>query len=337
MAFVPLFCDSFDHYQTSDLSSKYTFPGAQSSIIQGSARTGTQSLYLGGTSGPGKAIGPQTAVIAGHAYLPPSLAGRIFIFYNTDTGEEEVDVNVAADGSIFFTGGNTHIPLGDPSAPGLLQAGIYCYLEYALAWIGGIVNLYARVNGQLVITVLNLPPGDGYINEIILSGPGGSAGAIHDDLYVGYSTTPATITDDFQGPVRIYPLIPIANETPLQWTPLSGTNFSEVNQIPPPGDAAYVADGTVGDVDQYQLDFISGHGPSGSYTIKFGQTVIDAKLDASGARLIAPDIGGNVGNSVALSTAYSMYEQTYSLNPVTGLPFAPADFTTTFLGPKVTG
>jgi len=339
MAFQLIFLDSFDHYATGNLAMKWTAPGTQSNIQASSARTGTQCLELSGPNGPQKAIGVQTNVIAGHAYLAPSLSGRIFIFYNTGTGDEIIGSEINGDGSISMYSTNSHITIGT-TAPGLVSIGAYVYLEYAIAWTPTTTTIWLRVNGLAIAPFNPFVGGVGpaqHCDLVVLSGVGAGGGSIHDDVYMGISTTPNTIQNDFLGPVRIYPYIPAENKTPLQWTPLAGTNFSEVNQVPPPGDTAYVADGTVGDIDQYRMAAISGQGPTGSFTIPCGQTVLCAKLDAAGSRIIAPDIGGHVGNDHALGSDYLMYTDPYLINPVTGVPFVQGDFNTTFFGQKVTG
>jgi hypothetical protein len=338
MAFVPIFCDSFDHY--SNLALKWTNVGPQALIQNSQARTGTSCLVMNGPNGPSKSVGELTNWICGHAYLPPFLGQKVMIFYNTNTGDEVIGGIINGDGSFSLYGSNAGIIIAT-TIGGLISAGSYVYIEYGIVASQTQFTFWVRLNGQAVAPfnpfILTGNFNVHSMNLLIPTGPGGLGGGIHDDLIFGTSTTPSVIQNDFQGAVRIYPLLATANKTPQLWTPLAPPAFSQINQIPPPGDSAYISDGTPGDSSLFQLDFISGQGPVGAYSIQFGQTVMDAKLDSAGSRLIAPNIGGNVGTPVALGSNYGMSTQCYVLNPVTGLPFAPSDFTTTFLGPQVTG
>ena len=338
MAFHLIFLDSFDHYD--NLALKWTSVPANTSInTSGAARTGIGCLYCGTPGGPQKAVGTLTNWICGHAFYPTVLYGRIMIFYDTAVGEEFLDASINADGSVSLVSSNSHIQIGQ-SAPGLISQNEWVYFEYAVAFfvVLGVryVNIYFRINGQLAITIENLAsPVDASIDLVQPSGAFNDQGGFHDDFYIGYSDNPANIQNDFQGAVRIYPWVPSDNESPLQWTPLANANWQETSQIPEPGDAAYVSNAPVGNVDQYKMSPVGG-GPVGFFTVPFGQTVIDARLDAAGSASVAPDIGGNIGSSVALSTSYLMGTQPYDVNPATGLPWSGADFATTFMGPKQT-
>ena len=243
------------------------------------------------------------------------------------------------DGSISF---QSNIGLGNvvwaTSPHGLIVPGLYNYIEVAAVIAAGTIEAWLRVNGLIVLHAVFVNPAIfGHYNQFVLSGNGGANDTYHDDIYFGSSSDPANIVNDLQGAVRIYPYIPSANNMPVDWTPLASTNYVEASQIPPT-DAAYNSGPTVGLVDQYEMQPISGHGPSGAFSIPFFQAVMSAQLSTAGSALIAPDIAGNVGNSVALTTDFHMYTQSYTDNPVTGSPLTPTDLTTTtFMGPKVTG
>jgi hypothetical protein len=335
MAFHLLFLDSFDHYDS--LSLKWTSVPANTSInLTGDAsRTGIGCLYCGTPGGPQKALGVQTNFIFGGAFYAPVLSGRFLIFYSVAIGDEVLDLTLNVDGSVSMVVTGSHTPIAN-SGPGLVSANEYVYYEVAGNLKGGPgTQFFLKINGALVISV-TIDYVYGQIDLLQPSGLFNDQGGFWDDLYIGYSDTPDNIVADMQGALRIYPYIPAANESPLNWTPLANTNWQETSQIPEPLDAAYVSSSGAGDIDQYELQPVSGEGPIGSFSIPFGQTVICAKLDSAGSGSVAPDIGGHVGASSALTTNYEMSTQPYLLNPVTGLPFQPSDFTSTFLGPKRT-
>jgi hypothetical protein len=146
------------------------------------------------------------------------------------------------------------------------------------------------------------------------------------------------VNNDFLGAVQIFAILPDANETPLQFTPLAGTNFSEVNQAPPPGDAAYVFQGTNGDIDQYHYTIT---GPSEAYEISFVQHSLCCKLDGPGSHTIGSRVNSTTNNTPQIGTNAVGNDYEYALfvwdtNPNTSAAFQPADFATTFFGPVIT-
>lgn len=353
MAFHTLFLDSFDHYSSAELDEKWSTGSGPGTSIDTSgtvSRTGLGCLectQVGGPTSP--PLGNRPNLILGVAFNPgrPSQA-MVVLFQDLTQADFQCYLQFNLDGSLSVI---NHYSLQPgptlvTTPAGLVRQNDYNYVELAIIFcpttnVNPIGEVYVRVNGLLVASATNVNTthsGNAWCDAVSLIGPPADADSqcYFDDFYVGYSDTPGTITNDFQGVREIYPYIPSLNETPLQWTPLAGTNFSEVNQIPPPGDAAYVQSGTIGQIDQYKMQPIPGHGPSGGFTA-FGQVVMSAKIDAAGSAVIAPDVAGTVGPQVALTTTYEMFCSPYDVNPATGIPFTNSDFTTTFMGPKVTG
>jgi hypothetical protein len=345
MAFVPLFADSFDHYATAQLSLKYGNGGSAASISTVSPRTGAQCLAVTeNLNGPNtKNFGQHSNLIVGHALNPGILNGATVLFEQQGANDYACYANVNADGSISMT---VHYqlqpgPLIGTTPAGLLQEGQWAYIEYGLIFGQSNGACYIRVNGilQLALTgVQTVNNGQPYSDAINFSGPPGVLGSVfyYDDLYIGYSNS-GTPQNDFLGAIRIYPYIPVANKTPLDWTPNANTNYQQVSNIPP-NPASYVSDDNVGDIDQYEMQPIAGEGPVGAFNILFGQAVMCAALSEAGSGSVAPNIGGNVGTSVGPTTSFNMYTQGYVDNPVTGVPFVPSDFTgATSMGPEITG
>lgn len=353
MAFKSVFCDSFDHYAIGNLFQKWAGAANNSSInTTVGARTGLGCLELtqdafaigGFVNGPiTRNLGQQPNVIAAFAYQP-SIApiGTICNFLDQSAGDSQCFAQLNGDGSVsvvnHYVGQPGPLLLSTPA--GLVRNGVWNTIAIGIIFSNsGTVIIW--INGVLVASVSGvntIHSGNNYCDGVQLSGPGTSldSQAYFDDFFVGISTTPASLQDDYPGALRIYPYIPAVNKTPLQWTPLANTNWQETSQIPPPGDSAYVSSATVGNIDQYEMQPISGQGPTGVFTIAFGQTVISARLDTAGAGSVAPNIAGTEGAASALTTSYSMYTECFDDNPVTSMPFAPSDFTTsTFMGPQV--
>lgn len=346
MPFNLLFMDSVDHYTTPFIGQKYAGGSPDMSVETTgvNARTGLGCFSLVSQGGPTtRSLGLQPNLICGHAVKPGVYQGTLMLWIQAAAGDNAcfVQINPDASLSVINHSPTQHGPTLLTTPPNLVQTGVYAYIEYAIifALLG---SVYVRVNGVLVGSATGVPTVHtsnvhNYCDTVSLSGPNADVVSVHyhDDIYIGYSDDPANIATEFQGAVRLYPYIPSANKG-VVWTPLANTNWQETSQIPPPGDTAYVFSPSVGDIDQYQMAPVAGHGPVGSFNNAFGQITLSEKIDAAGSAQVAPDVAGNVGTADALTTSYTMHTHPYLLNPATGLRWTDADLATTFMGPKVT-
>lgn len=338
-----IFGDSYDNY--TDLTSMYDAVGGGALIdtTGTKSRTGDGCLVLTQAFGPSlnfpghSGTGGGNGIVAGAAYYQPgvedSTSGGIFKFYEASSGQDLVWIGV--DGSLAIKVVNQLTGTLGSSAAGVVTASVYNYIEMKVFFHAVNGSVTVRVNGVQVLSLTNINTlnfGAVVGSNITLNGPGGLSGARFDDFYL--LDTSGTSNNDFLGEVRLYPIMPSANSTPLQWTPLAGSNFSEVNQIPPPGDASYVSDGTVGQIDQYIYD----PSPVPANVVVFGAVhLMDAK-QASGSGSIASCVNGTAAAGVALGSVVYHFsvKQPYDTNPHTGNPWTLADFPSTVLGPKVT-
>lgn len=329
-----VFIDSFDHYNT--LLQKWSSGDAGFNTNLAFVRTGTQSLN---PSGPGFADLPRinfsrrTTMIAGVWVYLTVLGPQCFKWFNSVDHDELGEIFTGNDGSISL--GRNGFVLAT-SRPGVVQAGQGFYVESKATFTNpGTCEI--RVNGVTEIAYVGdmAFPGFEFVDGFTL--PGNDIfDVFYDDLYLLDDS--GGVNNDFLGAVRIFAILPDANETPLNWTPLAGTNFSEVNQAPPPGDTAYVSDATPGDIDQYHYTIT---GPVGSYTIKGIQHSLSCRLDSAGAHTMASQINAHTGGvpEVGSNTPGATYDfviTPWDVNPNTGVAFVPADFATTFVGPKLT-
>jgi hypothetical protein len=247
----------------------------------------------------------------------------------------QVRVCVRADNSIILLRGNDPFPVTlATSAAGVISPSSYNYIEVD-AQISTNAQIVVNVNGTQVINVSGVndvdPGSNAFANGWQLKGYGNVISR-HDDVYILPDPGGTPMGGAFLGSPKIYAEVPFANSTPLQWTPLSPPNWSEVDEIPPDGDTSYNSSGNIGDQDQY-LYRISDVPVNAA--IAFVQHVLDMKTD-SGARTVASDFAGNIGPGFVLSSgAYVMYTTPRGSNPNTGSGWQAADFPAKF-GPKVT-
>lgn len=335
-----IFCDSWDHY--TNILDKWSTAGVDCNIRNPSAfaRTGPGMLQINsGSFGPTKKNLPHfTHWIAGIAIQvdTPGAGFNVMEFSQSDTflGASNVRTTINPDGSVSAVRGNTIL---GTSLTQPFQNNTYNYVETdAVTAVAPNGRVTIRVNGAVALQLNGIntvaDPVFPYNNEFKINGPGGLPRCFIDDVYLLDGATPPN--NNFLGPIRIYAVLPDANGAPVQWTPLAGTNFSEVNEVPPDGDASYVFSGNVGDLDQY-VYHVGAIPPA---LVVFGlQHNLVSKLDAAGARLIASTVAGIPGPDIALTGGYLDHTTPYDTNPATGLPWELTDFPATFLGPKVTG
>lgn len=336
MAFTRVFYDSFDHYQFA--SQKYSGATLETDLTGTQSRTGPGALSLTTAGGAALSFPTQDNCVIGLAYKPSNLSVRDIVWFRWNAGADIlISFSKNPDGSITALWGNPPFRLTiGTSIPGVLVAGTYNYLEFT-AYANDVpdVHVIVRVNGVTVLDVTTNVGGSGTYPFDAFQLVGEDNDYV-DDLYFGYSTDVNDLEGAFQGAIRVVAYAPDADETPLDWTPLSGSNWENVSIVPPPGDTDYNSASVVGDTDQYELAQIPGYSGLGTFTITGGQVNISARIDSAGSAAIAPNIGGNTGTSQAVTSNYHIYHETYEDNPDTGLPFTEADFATTFFGPEIT-
>jgi len=335
-----LFVDSFAHYNTGQLLSKYDTVLNGAIIIGGGVpRTGTRCLQLTAGLGPTKqSLGTISDMLLCCAYQTTVPGGSIIAICNflADVGFNANCVRLVLNGDLSVSAVRSGGATLGLSAPGVFPLNVYNSVALRVKVANGTGTCKVWINGSVVLnltgistTNLNNPALEYATGFQLLSGLGTTN---IDDLYCLDCSNPALPDSDFLGDCRVYAGTPVANGSPVNWTPLSGQNYANVNEIPPDGDTSYVSSAVVGTVDQYVYN---AAGIPANSQIKFVQHVLDAEVD-SGSRSIASDVGGVVSaTSFALSSGYVMYTTDYDTNPLTGVAWAGSDFPASF-GPKVT-
>lgn len=316
-----IFCDSFDHYNL--VSQKWTTPGGNINFGP-DARTGIGCLIVSGLSGPSLGIPSATQLILGAAINTQGLG---FAPFNFGLGSQ-LHVQIEIDGSISFVDGSG---TRGTSVAGLFSANSYQYLEVKIIYtIGFTGTATIRLNGQVVLTSpwnINIPG----LTDVFLRGPGAGLSANIDDLYL--CDTSGTVNNDFLGAVRIYAEVPVANGTPIQFTPSDANpNWQIVSAVPP--NLTEDVSGALGNTDQYV--YHDNDIPAGS--LVFGvQHCLCAQLDIAGSRSISSSVGGVVSSQQdALTLTPTIAHTPYDKNPATSSAWALTDFPGTQIGPSVT-
>lgn len=332
-----IFADGFDNY--TNIPDVWDSNGDSSIRRTGVARTGPGCLEINsGAIGPAKIIRQVTDCLVATAWYS-SITGNVLSLGNEGASSLQgacVILVCNPDGSLNVERGPSHGPqLIATSAPGLVTFNAYNSLAMQ-SQVSATATVKVWCNGVLVLNLTGIDtrnlhnPGRTYIDAFTLWGPPASGFiCFHDDVYVLDCTD--AVNNTYLNALRMYALPPTANAA-VAWTPLAGTNWSEVNEVPPDGDTSYNSSSNVGDLDQYVYPLT---GPPANSSILFVQHELDMEVD-SGSRSVGSVANGTaVQGVIALPNGYHIYPTPYDINPATGLPWKAADFPSNF-GPQVT-
>lgn len=234
--------------------------------------------------------------------------------------------------------------LGTAAAGTELRSGLWYYVEIKVTIdaVSGSVKVNVS-DGVSSTTVLNLSSintkntANSTFDTISLfeasGGPLGGASS-YDDLYV--CTLAGAVNNDFLGEVRIQTQYMASNGHVNQWTPLSGTNASNIDETLIDNDTSYNSSNTVG-----QLDLFNAHAlvVSGG-TIPAVVMKIYARKDDVSARAISSviyDGASDIVNATShgLFSSYLSMIDVYETDPSTSSPWTQALFNARQFGVKM--
>jgi hypothetical protein len=326
-----LFCDSFDHYDTTHLPEKYT--AVSGATITTGGRGGGNCLYTGG-SYVQQSFANANELIIGFALNPVFIANnRLIEFFDSSTIQLAIFMNNAGGIDVYAYPSGTIVA----STTADLSAGTYQYVEVkALFSPTATGSVSVQVNGSNIINVTGIVlsgSGNAWANTIAIGTS--SYQAQIDDLYICDGT--GTINNDFLGDVAVQLLLPNGDGAINDFSQVGGTsgqNYTSVNEVPPDDDTSYVYSSTVGDIDAYTLASIGS--PSAVIGV---QITASARKDDSSTRVVALGFG-NASTQVfdtgfSLTSNYEMFYEPYDQNPITSADWAVSDFSTAQIALKV--
>ncbi len=342
-----LFIDSFDHYQTAQLSAKWTTTtgGLGSGIVAGAGRCSSQALSVGGSGlgvcekgipfpanvgilGFAGRIAIQLAAAQGIAYFGSSFGTGVQAYLTRQT-----------DGSLAIMVDNVVLAT---SAPDLVRDNVWYYIEWKFTCHASAGASVVRVNGATVINLtganthsVNVP---GTTLTAVGFPSGGNYNLFVDDLYVS-DDTGGSPWNDFLGDVRVEYLRPDGPGAHQDWDLIGApTHWQAVDDAASPDDdLSYIHTATAGliDTETYQPTGL----PSGS--VFAVQVNLYARKTDSGARSIAPvlrtagvdHLGVNQQPSFG---GYRYLIQLFMLNPGTGVAWTIGDVNSLEVGIDIT-
>lgn len=308
-----LFIDSFDHYTTSEIGLLY---GTAQGTINASGRFG--SCLSGANYTDTRNFSAAATIVVGFAlkWSNTGLGGTVCEFRSSTT----IHVRLQMDGAGHIQATNSS---GTPYTGGtgamLLTSGVWYYIEAKVFVHDTTGTVEVKINevSQFSLTGLDTRNGTPTTIDNLRIGNTGTATAAYDDLYI-LDTSGSAPTNDFLGDCRVQAIFPSTAGNSAQWTPLSSTNVSNVDETTPDGDTSYNSSSTANQIDSFNYTDLT---PS-SATVYGVQYCLYARKDDAGTRTIAPlaRIGSTDYPSATthnLSTSYAYYLQIHEQSPAT--------------------
>jgi len=324
------FCDSFDHYETADITMKWSSTGGISPTIGVVGRNGTSGLRLANLLGSSisKTIDNQQTWIIGFAVSIASLpASDLPIVQIIDSSTTQVTFCIASDGKIkayrgeSWSGGTL---LGTSSSG--IGAGSFYYLELKVIIDNTIGAVEVRINASSVLSLTGVDTqvtANAYAN-VIMIGEDSGASVLQtdiDDLVILDGT--GSVNSNFIGDVRVEALLPNGDGNYSQWTPVgSATNYQNVDENPPDDDTTYNVEGTSGQKDSFAIQNVS----LVTGTVKGLVTHMATRKDDAGTRQIRRfvRVSGTdyAGSAVTVQSSYIYNSEVLETNPNTSSPWS---------------
>lgn len=314
-----LFGDSFDHYTTTAmLIEKWGLGSSGTSTatiaIGAYGRNATPGLRIA-KAGAGDGAWVQRAInnlaTLVHGFALRGVGADLALVQYMDNATVQCALYLRSDGRLEARDGAGSV-IGTGTA--IISSSVHKYVECQPTIHASTGGLVVHVNGVVDIDTGGNDDTQATANAYVTAvrfGEHSSTSATYnydiDDAYLFDTTGGAN--DDFVGDVRWKLGVVSGAGNSTDFTPLSSTNASNVDDNPPDDDTSYNSSATPGDVDTFALtDPVSA-----SDTILTVQVVTRARKEDAGARTLR--------NVVYLSTAGSPTEESGDLLPDTAYGF----------------
>jgi len=338
---APLFGTGFDFYGSADALLIWTAGNGPTASAASRWPTG-QGADLGHSNTLNKTWGTNEAtVVVGGAFLitnPTSLGDFLEL---RDSTTVQVSLAVTATGQLaIYRGGFGGTQLAATSA-GYIAPNVWHFYELKTT-INNTTGTYeVRVDGNsspiLSGSGANTrQTANNYVNDLKIAAATGGSGehTYCDDIYL--LNTSGGSNNDFLGDTRIEGRVPTGAGNYAQFTPSTGSNWQNVDEVPANGDTDYNSTATVNNKDSFAHQSLS----SLSGTIRWVNHWVLARKDDAGTRKVAPlfriSASDYVGTDDTLSTSYQYFGQVYENSPATSSAWAISEINNAELGYKLT-
>lgn len=310
-----IFMDSFDHYETADLTRKYSSVAFATINTSTGRRSGGALLCNSGSARVDIAVPANDTYIVGAAVRKPNLnaAAQIFTFF--ETGIQHVLVRIEPGGRLAAYRGSTAnlLTLSDDS---FLRENDWFYIEAEVVIGDGTSgSVIVRVNGVQAFDTGGVDTqnaGTAVCNIIRLAGA-----ADFDDLVI--MDDGGSQNNAFLGDVQIDALLPDGDGSTNNWTATGAgaTNADRVDESPAIDDDTTFVD-TSTDTDQDLYTFGNLPSITGGSTVHAAQAVGTVRTDSGNANvqlLARPASTTANGGTHTIGSAYEMVTEVWEDNP----------------------
>jgi hypothetical protein len=175
-------------------------------------------------------------------------------------GVEHLIFSVQDHRHIRVTRGSTFLGI----AYNVFRPGSFYYFEAKVTIHNSTGSVVLRSNGQQVLNLTNIDTKNGgtadAADTVEIRGIDGETSidrgnTLFDDWYIADGT--GSNNNDFIGPLKIETLLPDGVGNASDLTPLSGTNFSNVDEIEIDDDTTYVSSATITDKDTHTMSALT--------------------------------------------------------------------------------
>jgi len=300
------------YYATDDIAYKYNISGSGTYISDETRRVGPNSIYMSNENAYGHNLAynppiPVENCVLGFAYRT-TLKSMTFL----TLGTANITIRINEDGSL-----TCQTPGDDfTTDPATITASTWCYFELKYTQSPTVASVVIRINGSVAgsVTNQNLTANTTYFN---FYNAYGSAAPTYrfQDLYIcdGLGAT----NNDFLGDVKVDVIRPDSAGTNTDFTPSTGANWENVDEVTSDGDATYNDSKEIGDKDTYNLSAMSITGQN-IYGVQ--QCSIIRKTDASSKKakqLILSNVTESEGSELSLNDTFTGYQRIIEQDPDT--------------------
>lgn len=320
------FIDGCTHYGTAHILHKYESKSSYVNIVtENPRRAGVKSLQFVDTTGwswvKTRDIGLTTEGYVGVAVRPPvtqTYRYGAITFYKDSTAQ--VTAMWDPDGKLYIKRGDVDGTTLASSAVGQLPEGGWCYVEFYGKPDDSTGAAEIRVNGSTVISVSGedtKPDTATGCNAVMLLGRGSHQ---MTDVYVDDAA--------FQGDCIIETLMPTADGTESDFTPLSGTNEENIDDDGTiDDDSTYNYSATQGDMDTFVTEDVENRPASDILSVAVN---VAMRKDDASTRVVKPVARVNSTNyphstGVTLISSYKVGQRIWDDNPDDSNPWEEAD------------
>lgn len=331
------FIDSFDHYSTAECDLKWTTASVTIGTPYGRHDQGARLLGF-----VERTIDYQPSWVVGFAWEQiPSAGTNVGPLYQLFANDKAIfQLFLEADDTLYCVAGNSNFFANIPLP---INLNTWYYVECSIDLSGDpiSVTVTVKINGNTWVSAVTASTGVAVASTLLglckanahkFSAVSGNNTNI-DDVYILDGTG---TNNTFYGDVTISAIY-AESDNSIQWAPFPATpttSFDKISIVPPPYDADYIFDSTVGHVDLFNWNDIS----SFTGTVQGVQMSMFARKDDEGYRAITAVVGSFVSPMALwsyLGDSYVYYVYNWDENPDLVLPWTVANFNAQTFGVKV--